>query len=100
VQVKRQELGLAPLTLNPEGWTLAQLMQWWLETYSVYMPAHNRNVGSVTRHILESHLADRPIDRLSKGDIETLLQSKQCRLAPQTINHVREFMVRAFNQGD
>jgi len=98
VQVNRQELGLAPLALNPEGWTLAQLMQWWLDTYSVHMPAHKRNVGSVTCHIIDSDLAGRPIERLSKGDIETLLQSKQGGLAPQTINHVREFMVRAFNK--
>src|SRR6266850_6524333 len=42
VQVNRQELGLEPLALNPEGWTLAQLMQWWLDTYSVHMPAHSR----------------------------------------------------------
>jgi len=98
VQVGRQELGLAPLTLNPEGWTLAQLMRWWLDTYSVHMPAHKRNVGSVTCHVTDSPLADRLIDRLAKGDIESLLQSKQGALAPQTINHIREFIVRAFNK--
>ena len=98
VLVNRQELGLAPLALNPEGWTLAQLMQWWLDTYSVHMPAHKRNVGSVTCHVTDSPLADRPLDRLAKGDIESLLQSKQGSLAPQTINHIREFIVRAFNK--
>ena len=98
VEVNRQELGLAPLSLNPEGWTLAQLMRWWLDTYSIHMPAHKKNVGTVKCHVVESALADRALERVTKGDIESLLQSKQGALAPQTINHIREFIVRAFNK--
>src|SRR5438105_15196508 len=62
------------------------------------MPAHNKNVGTVKCHVVESALADRALERVTKGDIESLLQSKQGALAPQTINHIREFIVRAFNK--
>jgi integrase len=73
-------------------------MQWWLDTYSIHMPAHTKNVGTVKCHIVASPIADRALERVTKGDIESLLQSKQGALAPQTINHIREFIVRAFNK--
>jgi integrase len=31
-RVERQRLGLEPLSLNPDAWTVAELMQWWLDT--------------------------------------------------------------------
>jgi hypothetical protein len=27
----QQERGLEPMTINPEGWTLGDMMRWWLE---------------------------------------------------------------------
>lgn len=39
-RVERQRLGLEPLHMNPEGWTVAVLMGWWLETYSRPSPSH------------------------------------------------------------
>ncbi len=51
-RVDRQRLGLAPRSLNPEGWTVADLMRWWLDTYSRHPRVHESNVGTVRRHIL------------------------------------------------
>ena len=39
-EAERQRLGLAPLTLNPNGWTVGDLMRWWLDTYSRHSEAH------------------------------------------------------------
>ena len=33
LEVERQCLGLAPRAVNPERWTVADLMRWWLDTY-------------------------------------------------------------------
>jgi hypothetical protein len=64
-RAERQRHGLEPLTQNPEGWTLADLMRWWLETYSAHLEAHEHDRLSVRSHLLESPLAAR---RLEQGD--------------------------------
>src|SRR5690242_17696569 len=33
-RVFRQRRGLEPATLNPENWTVGDLMRWWLDQYS------------------------------------------------------------------
>jgi len=98
LEAERQRLGLAPVTLNPNGWTVGDLMRWWLDTYSRQKEAHDKNVATVRNHILASVLATRRLEHLRPGEIEKLLQSKEGELAPQTINHIRGFLVRAFNK--
>ena len=46
-RVFRQERGLEQMTLNPEGWTLADLMKWWLSEYSSRSSGHSSNAGTV-----------------------------------------------------
>lgn len=38
------------------------------------------------------------LEHVTPAEIEGLLQSKQGDLGPQTINHLRRFLVRAFNK--
>ena len=97
-RVFRQERGLAPLTLNPEGWTVADLLRWWLDTYSSQSESHAKNEGSIRANLLSSRLAARRLEQVGPGDVESLLVEKDRALAPDTVNHVRSFLVRAFNK--
>jgi integrase len=97
-KAERQRHGLEPLTLNPEGWTLADLMRWWLETYSVHLEAHEQNGFAVRHHILGSRAAAKPLEQVTSAVVEQLLQAMEGAYAPGTINHVRAFLVRAFNK--
>ncbi len=97
-QVERQRLGLEPLTRNPEGWTVGDLMRWWLDEYSSHHASHARNVSAIRKHILAAPLAAKRLEHVAPADIEELLQSKQGDVGPGTINHVRRFLVRAFNK--
>jgi len=98
-RVFRQRRGLAPCTLNPEGWTVGDLMRWWLEEYSSRSSAHGSNAGSVRAQILSSPLAEKRLEHVRRGDIEALLVAKERHgFSPQTVNHVRAFLVRAFSR--
>ncbi len=98
LEVERQNLGLAPRAINPERWTVADLMRWWLDTYSRHHAAHGSNEGTVRCHILGAPIASKLLEHVQPGDVEQLLQSKEGQLSPGTINHIRQFFVRAFNK--
>ncbi|MGC3996382.1 MAG: tyrosine-type recombinase/integrase [Anaeromyxobacter sp.] len=98
LEVERQNLGLAPRAINPERWTVADLMRWWLDTYSRHQAAHGSNEGTVRCHILGAPIAAKLLEHVRPGDVEQLLQSKEGQVAPGTINHIRQFFVRAFNK--
>jgi len=98
-RVFRQRRGLEPATLNPEGWTVGDLMRWWLDQYSTRSSAHGSNASTVRTQILSSPLAVKRLEHVRRGDVEALLVEKErAGLAPQTVNHVRAFLVRAFNR--
>jgi len=94
----RERRGLEPRTLNPEGWTVADLMNWWLTNYSANSESHASNTGTVRNHILPSPMAAKRLERVGPGDVERLLNEKDRELSPGTVNHVRRFLVRAFNK--
>jgi integrase len=98
LEVERQNLGLAPRAINPERWTVGDLMRWWLDTYSRHQAAHGSNEGTVRCHILGAPIASKLLEHVQPGDVEQLLQSKEGQVAPGTINHIRQFFVRAFNK--
>jgi len=98
LEAERQRLGLAPTSLNPDKLTVAGLMRWWLDTYSSHQEAHESNEGTIRNHILSAPLASKLLEHVRAGDIEQLLQSKAGELAPGTVNHIRQFFVRAFNK--
>lgn len=97
-RAERQRRGLEPVTRNPERWTLGDLMRWWLEAYSQHLAAHVSNESAVRVHLLSAALAEKPLEHVQPADIEQLLQSKEGQVSPQTVNHVRRFVVRAFNK--
>ena len=98
--LERQRRGLAPLSLNPDHWTVGQLLTWWLETYSAARPAHARNTGTVTAQLLCEPIAKLALEHVRPATVEELLQKKELGgLKPQTLNHVRGFLHRAFEAG-
>src|SRR4051812_4182720 len=96
-RAERERLGLeAPLPQDGGG-TLAALLAWWLETYSKGSPSHASNESQIRRHLLDSELSGLPLVAVTSGKVETFLDAKLKELSPQTVNHLRGFLSRAFN---
>jgi integrase len=104
-KAERQRLGLEAAPAADGGGTVDALLDWWLETYSAGAPAHASNVSYVRKHLIGSELGKLRLVDLRSGDIETFLQRKsrgtpaddEGPLAPQTVNHLRRYIVTAFN---
>jgi integrase len=96
-QFERQRLGLEPLPAEDGGGTFDELMKWWLETYSAGSPSHKRNQSSVQKNLIGSELGALRLVHVTPATIEVFLQSRAARLSPQTLNHLRRFILTAFN---
>jgi len=94
---ERQRLGLDPLPVEDGGGTFAELMRWWLVTYSQGTPSHARNVYSVSKNLIDSELASLRLVEVTPAAIENYLQGRAAGLGPQTLNHLRRFILAAFN---
>jgi integrase len=87
-RAERQRLGLEQLRPKDGGGTLAELLQWWLDTYSKAGPSHARNTYSVSKHFICSvwRPASRRCDfRTGRGvpsNEEHLLGSADCKSPP------------------
>lgn len=97
-QAERQRLGLEPLPVADGGGTVMELLRWWLETYSAGLPSHHRNVLAIEKHFASSELADVTLADLTAGKVELFLQKRSSELAPETINHLRQFLRTAINR--
>lgn len=101
VKFERQRLGLEMLPTTDGGGTVAELLTWWLD-FTADAPSHSRNVSAVKRHLLASELAPVSLAALKPEHVEAFLASKgrkggEDELGPQSLNHLRGFLVRAFN---
>jgi len=78
------------------GGTVGALLEWWLATYSMRLASHASNVGSAPRHTaFEPGRA--PPRCLTSAQLEVYLDAKDTDgLRPQTVNHLRSFLSRAF----
>lgn len=85
-------------TPGPADETVASLMTWWLEGYSTQTRSHERNTLAVRKHLLESEIAGLPLEQLSTARVEAFLQARAATLAPQSLNHLRNFLGRAFRR--
>ena len=95
---ERQRLGLEPLPPEDGGGTLAELLQWWLEKFSKGSPSHEGSLYAIKKHFLPSELAALPLVAVTAQRVESFLHEKgQAGLAPQTVNHLRGYLSRAFN---
>ncbi|MCC6811925.1 MAG: tyrosine-type recombinase/integrase [Deltaproteobacteria bacterium] len=80
-----------------EGGTVAELFEWWLETYSKDSASHERNVYSVQKHFIGGELARITLGSLRAGHVETFLQKKSKTYSPETVNHLRRYLLGAIN---
>jgi integrase len=97
-RAERQRLGLEPLAPADGGGTLAELLQWWLDTYSKGRPSYIGNVSSVKKHLIGAPIGALRLSDETSGRLEEFLQAKGASYAPQTVNHLRTFVVSAFNR--
>jgi integrase len=99
-KAERQRLGLEPLPQPDGGGTLIELLRWWLRTYSAKSPSrasHERDSYKIEKHFGSSEIADIRLRDLTPGHIETFLQKRADVLGPQSLNHLRRFVLTAFN---
>jgi len=93
---ERQRSGLDPLLPADGGGTVEGLLTWWLTTYSTGTPTHRTNETTIRKHLLSSPIAGLTLAALRPHHVEQLLQAKAATLAPQTLNHLRGYLGRAF----
>jgi integrase len=72
-------------------------MGWWLDTYSIKLASHERNKLSVRKHLIDSNLAKLRLVDVTPGAMEQFLHAKGDKLSPQTVNHLRAFVMSAFS---
>lgn len=94
---ERQRLGLDQLPPDDGGGTLRELLEWWLAEVSAGTPSHEWAERTVRGHLLTHEIAALPLAAVTPERIEGLLLSKAKGLGPQTLNHLRAFLSRAFS---
>lgn len=60
--------------------------------------ASSSSLGTVRRQILRTALAEKPLQHVQAGDVEQFLHAMEGDYSASTINHVRQFLVGAFNR--
>ncbi len=71
--------------------------RWWLETYSQPRTSYVRDQYTVTKHFLSDPIARLKLVEITPGVIERFLQAKAKTHGPQTLNHLRRYLLSAFN---
>jgi integrase len=99
LRARRQLDGLEPLPPRDGGGTVGDLLHWWLQRYSPRLASHDSNEATIRTHLLGSDLARLTLQATRPADVKALLDAKaETGLAPRSVNHLRSFLSRAFNQ--
>jgi len=95
-QIGRRRLGLEGM-VSTEVSTLGELLRRWLRETSSTASA-SKNASAVAKHLLGEALAARRLEQVRTADVNDLIARKTAEgLAPQTVNHLRGFISRAFS---
>jgi len=94
----RRRLGLEPGVPRDGGGTLRELLEKWLREERA-KASHANTSSAVRKHLLEHPIAGLTLAQVRPSHVETLIAEKSGEggLAPQTVNHLRAFLSRAFN---
>ena len=96
-QSERQRLGLEAAPRQENSDTVFQLLQRWAAT-RLDAPSAQRDGYSIAKHFGRSEVGKLPASLLRGPDVENFLAAKRAEgLSPETINHLRGFLSRAFN---
>lgn len=93
---ERQRLGLEPMDEAP-GLTVGDILSWYVETFLKEKPSYKTTKATIEKHIAPK-LGDTPLSEFTTAAIENLLDEKEKDLSPQTLNHIRGYLVRALNK--
>jgi len=96
-RAERSRMGIEPAMPEDGGGTLEALFTWWLGAYSKATAGHRTNETTIRKHFHGTELAKLPLRAVTSGRIEAFLQAKVGKLSPQTLNHLRGYLSRAFN---
>jgi integrase len=96
-RAERQRLGLEALPAEDGGGTVGELLEWWLKHHVEGKPSANREGPFCRKHLINSELASIRLVDLQASDVEVFLTRKAKRLSPQSLNHLRGYLSRAFN---
>lgn len=98
----RMRRGFEPLPTKING-TVGELLAWWLKEGSTGTASHDRNEATVLRHLVGIEgeppppIASAPLTSLA-AVLRPWLKAKTAEgYAPQTVNHLREFVSRAWS---
>jgi integrase len=69
-----------------------------LKTYSTKSASHDRNVSTIEKHFLSTEIAELRVQEVTPAVLEVFLEEKAERLAPQTVNHLRRYVLTTFNR--
>jgi len=95
-QIGRRRLGLEGM-VSTEVSTLGELLRRWLRETSSTASA-SKNASAVAKHLLGEALAARRLEQVRTADVNDLIARKTAEgLAPQTVNHLRGFISRAYS---
>ena len=102
-KAERVRLGVDPAPIDSGNRTVADLLSWWLENFLVGKPSYEKSKSAISCHLLGSPVGTRRAAEVTAGEIERFLEQKRVTpgkkgkpLGPQSLNHLREFMRRAF----
>jgi len=99
-RAQRQREGLEPLHAEDGGGTLGRLLERWLAA-TRHLASAERNESTIRKHLLTSALAGLVLAQLRASDVENFLDEKLAAgLSPQSVNHLRNFISRAFTTAE
>ena len=90
---QRQGVDVTPVRSDA---TVADLVRAWLDTKSVHLASHSKNLSYCRKHLLNGPLATIRADTVSAQAIERFLDEKTASLSAQTVQHILSFLKRAF----
>ena len=97
-KAERVRYGLEAAPPENGGGSLGDLMDWWLTSCSPATATHKRNGYTIRRHLKDGDFAKLPLVHVTPAKVEEFLLAKAAGgLAPQTVNHLRAYLSRAFD---
>ena len=102
-KAERIRLGLEPAMVPTGDRTVGDVVSWWLENIWIGRPSYPKAKSAISAHILSAPFASKRPQDVTSAEIEHYLEAKQRvpgkkgkPLGAQSLNHLREFMRRAF----
>ena len=95
---ERQRVWLEPAPIADGLRTVDDLLEWRIENFLKHAPSYQSTITTIRKHLVGSKEVGRlDLEDISPGKIDLFLTKKERELSPQTVNHLRGFLRRAFN---